>query len=561
MSSAHSARVPTESLTLRARASAGPALEPRLAPISVENGATSDVRDQATKQKTLLVVDDDPLNATLLEHFLTEAGYRVLVACGGRAALERTAVDAPDAILLDAVMPEMDGFAVMEELRRREQTRGIPIVMVTALDDHAARMRALNAGAAEFLCKPVDRAELLVRISNLLRGQAYVDEQIRFKDEFLSHVSHELRSPLTAIKQFTSILLRGDAGALTGEQATLQEIVLRNVRQLQAMIDDLLDVTRLESGKLTINPVPSDVGDAVRDAMHTVADAAATKDIRLTAEMAGDLPRVMADPVRLRQILVILLDNAIKFSGRGDVVTLRTCADLSGSLRIDVADRGCGMSPIVMSQIFTRMFQGPDALGDSRKGLGLGLHICHELVRRQHGSISVSSTPGSGSVLTVLLPRFSLEPLIASLVRAGSLGAPLAVLDVDVRVGAEQSTPVLADVWKPIARGVVVRCLMPTLDVLLDSRAETATNEHYYVAASANAHGASILADRITRELLGHPELGAHGIRVSVTVTHLPDSPDPEASSPAARITRVAALLTAAIVVRHNPSDTDHEYR
>jgi PAS domain S-box-containing protein len=148
-------------------------------------------------------------------------------------------------------------------------------------------------------------------------------DQIRFKDEFLSHVSHELRSPLTAIKQFTTILLNGLAGELNKEQREYQQIVLKNIRQLQAMIDDLLDVTRAEAGKLGVNPESTSVADAVTDSLNTLRVNSEAKGVSLVSELPPDLPPVHADQTRLRQILIILLDNAIKFTPKGGAVRIR----------------------------------------------------------------------------------------------------------------------------------------------------------------------------------------------------------------------------------------------
>jgi len=236
-------------------------------------------------------------------------------------------------------------------------------------------------------------------------------DQMRFKDEFLSHVSHELRSPLTAIKQFTNILLGGLAGDLNKEQREYQQIVLRNIRQLQSMIDDLLEVTRLESGKLTVEPERLSVSMAVIDSFNTLEGTARGKRITLSHDLPPNLPSALADQTRLRQILIILLDNAIKFTPEGGAVTV-LARPFEKDLRylvIEVSDTGCGISTEITEEIFERLYQVSERTEASRKGLGLGLYICKELVMRQGGRIWATRRRQKGSTFSFTLPVFSLD--------------------------------------------------------------------------------------------------------------------------------------------------------
>jgi signal transduction histidine kinase len=258
-------------------------------------------------------------------------------------------------------------------------------------------------------------------------------DQMRFKDEFLSHVSHELRSPLTAIKQFTTILLGGLAGELNKEQREYQEIVLKNIRQLQAMIDDLLEVTRLETGKLTVEAQSVSVPDAVMDTFNTLEGTARAKGVTLSCDLPPNLPSVYADQTRLRQILIILLDNAIKFTPDGGAVTIqaRLLEQDPRFLLLEVADTGCGIKPEEMTErIFERLYQISERIQASRKGLGLGLYICKELVTRQGGEIWVESRPQQGSTFSFTLPVFSLDNSSAPLLKNDNWPAePVALVE------------------------------------------------------------------------------------------------------------------------------------
>jgi signal transduction histidine kinase len=241
-------------------------------------------------------------------------------------------------------------------------------------------------------------------------------DQLRFKDDFLSHVSHELRSPLTAIKQFTTILLSGLAGALSDEQRGYQQIVLKNVGQLQSMIDDLLEVTRLETGKLTIEPERASVANAVADVFNTLQGTARARSVALSCDLPPDLPPAFADPTRLRQALIILLENAIKFTPDGGAAGIQARLDPDPRfLRLEVSDTGCGISPERTGRIFERLYQESEPTQASRKGLGLGLYICSELVTRQGGHLWVTSEPLQGSTFSFTLPVFSPNHAIAPL--------------------------------------------------------------------------------------------------------------------------------------------------
>ena len=242
--------------------------------------------------------------------------------------------------------------------------------------------------------------------------------ELKTKDEFLSHVSHELRSPLTSIYSFTSIMVDGLAGQITPEQEQYLQIVLKNVVQLQSMIEDLLTVTQTREGKLSIELQSVAAADAVRDALHTLSSAATTKQIALSGTECGDLPPACTDATRLRQVLIILLDNAIKFTPQGGAVTVTVTETHQSSLLFQVSDTGCGIPEEKRTLVFENLYQitgpaPPDTSQLGRIGLGLGLHIARDLVTRQGGNIWVTEAPGGGSVFNFTLPIYSEKALAA----------------------------------------------------------------------------------------------------------------------------------------------------
>jgi signal transduction histidine kinase/DNA-binding NarL/FixJ family response regulator len=234
-------------------------------------------------------------------------------------------------------------------------------------------------------------------------------EQLELKDQVLSHVSHELRTPLTAAFQFVTILKRGLAGELQTEQMEYVDDIERNLKQLRKMIADLLETTRTESGKLTIEVQRLELQETVVDIVRTLRTSIEEKGIALDAEVPHTLPAVAADPARVRQVLTNLVDNAQKFTPAGGSISIRAGVFDDRFVCVSVADTGRGIEPSQHQRIFSRLGQVNDNTAESRKGLGLGLFICREIVRRHGGDISVESTLGAGSTFYFTLPKYQ-EP-------------------------------------------------------------------------------------------------------------------------------------------------------
>lgn len=650
--------------------------------------ATAQPASRATR---VLIVDDERNDQQLLGVILETEGFLFDIASSGSEALAIVARQPPDLVLLDVLMPGMDGHEVALALKANPTTRSIPIIMLTALGDRKDRMLGLVSGADEYLSKPVDRDELCARIRNLSRLNAYtVDdrsqaallelaqdaiivqdmrdrivlwnrgaetlfgwtsaaargrdayqllatewstpwsdikamllqgehwvgeathvtrggsrvtvccrftlqrddqdnpirilsissditarkadeaqlrsaelaveelrrEQLKFKDEFLSHVSHELRSPLTAIKQFTNILLAGSAGMLNTEQREYQMIVLRNIQQLQSMIDDLLEVTGLETGKLAIDRESVVVASAVNDSYNTLQGTAHDKGVSLVCDVRAGLASVFADPTRLRQILIILLDNAVKFTPTGGEVRLsvRASPEDENFVLFEVSDTGCGVPPEVGEQIFERLYQESAQLATSRKGLGLGLYICKELVTRHGGSISAQCRAGGGTTMAFTLPAFSLDDLIAPLYRDGAWpNAPAVLVVARSSSNAPWASNALRDEWCQEARALLQRCMLPDLDVLLPTVRHGTLEELFPIAAFADDAGVAVLVNRIHAQFARLLAVKSPGVMISVSGWPLPPTaPEPNGSGVTA-VHRMAERFRRAV---HNFTPT-----
>jgi PAS domain S-box-containing protein len=325
-------------------------------------------------------------------------------------------------------------------------------------------------------------------------------DRTRLQENFFSHVSHELRTPLTAIYFYTTNVLDGLLGDLTPKQHEHLTFALDNVKQLKDMVSDLLDITRVETHKLNVEPQHTSPTKLIAEVLSTCRTNAAAKNISLRSEVTPHLPFIWADPARVKQILINLIDNGVKFTPEGGTITVenRPIAEGEDFLCLSVSDTGCGISPENREAIFDRLVQGKSKTEASRSGLGLGLFIARELVSRHAGRIWVESRLGYGSTFYFTLPLFSLAKLCSHVLTSSNLEKGSVILiAVDV-VAIEKA--VQPDVL-PEIRSVLERCIHAGQDVLLPSMSDSESVETFFIVACTDPSGFAIIARRIGREL------------------------------------------------------------
>ena len=371
---------------------------------------TSELDDDRVR---ILLIEDNPGDARLLRETVAETGHGAFsithVTTLGEA-LTRLELELFDVALVDLSLPDARGLEALEQVHGRAPV--LPIVVLSGLDDESLAVRAVHEGAQDYLVKRhLSDADLLVRSMAYRIERAHVlarleqakADQLRIKDELLSLVSHELRTPLAASYQFVTILLDGLAGELGAEQREYLEITLRNLQELRAMVDDLLESNRGQAG-IDVQPRPSATAELLADALATFSAAAGEKGVRLGGGAGAGLPKVMADPGRVHQILSNLLGNALKFTAAGGSVTVAArYVAAEQAVAISVADTGEGIPADAIPRVFDRLYQAPGGRHSSRRGLGLGLYICRELVLAHGGQLWVESQPGKGSTFTFTL--------------------------------------------------------------------------------------------------------------------------------------------------------------
>jgi len=370
----------------------------------------------------ILVADDDPRNVRLMESILKASGYPVIRAYDGQEALDKIASERPDLVLLDVMMPRMTGLEVCQKVRTQYETRLLPVIMVTALNALEEKVQALEMGADDFLSKPVNKVELLAKLRSMLRVKSLHDEVestrreleeknrelVRieaFKEDLMRMVVHDLKNPLAGIMGNLQLLQMKGAGQ---DPAHVLEIVGRteeSAKHLMGMILNILDVARLEEGKLALRRGPVHPPEMIEACLRQVAGWAARSEVNLVPAPTGPVPDLSADPVLLLRVLGNLLNNALKHTPPGGSVEVG--AEGQGeTVRFWIRDSGEGIPPDLLPRIFDKFVVGP---GEGRKSLGsydtgLGLTFCKMVVEAHGGRIQVESQPGKGSTFSFALP-------------------------------------------------------------------------------------------------------------------------------------------------------------
>jgi len=365
----------------------------------------------------ILIVDDKPENIFSLRQLLTINGFEVDTALSGEEALKKILKNDYTLIILDVQMPGMDGFEVAETLSGFNKAKDIPIIFLSAVNTEKKFItKGYNSGGMDYVVKPVDVDILLLKIKTfhrlyeqtveLNKVQQNLRDEIEIrkdaeakKDEFISIASHELKTPLTSIKAYLQILRRsvGD-----DNKKFLEDFIGRSqvqVNKLNDLVTDLLDVSKIESGKLKFNKKVFNFKMLLHNTIDIIRQTNEDSNIVITGDEDVD---VFADEMRIEQVLINYLTNAIKYSPDNKEVHVSTYVQ-DHYLFVKVKDFGIGIPPEKKDQIFAKFYRAED--NSTRfQGLGIGLYICSEIIKRHEGTYGVESELGKGSVFYFSLP-------------------------------------------------------------------------------------------------------------------------------------------------------------
>ncbi len=361
----------------------------------------------------ILAVDDTRDNLILVQTILESEGYEIDLASDGMKALRQIDQSAPDLILLDVMMPGIDGYEVTRRIRNNPAISYIPILLITAFHESSV-VEGLDAGADDFIRKPFDTDELLARVRSLLRLKQSLDEQqkmARQREDFVSRLTHDLRTPLVAADRMLSLFEMETFCKISPEMKQAIAVMIRSNQNLMEMVNTLLEVYRFEAGKKTLNWEVCDLREISQEVVSELIPLTSEKGLTLKIDTSKLDPRsknagiIMGDRLELRRVLNNLIANAIKFTDTGGItIRIFETSPLRGNqdlVTIEIEDTGYGIAPEDQATIFERFRQGRN----KRSGSGLGLHLSHRIVEGHAGTIQVASELGKGSLFTVKLPK------------------------------------------------------------------------------------------------------------------------------------------------------------
>ncbi|MBN3884536.1 MAG: hybrid sensor histidine kinase/response regulator [Nostoc sp.] len=361
----------------------------------------------------ILAVDDTPDNLILVQTILESEGYEIDLASDGIKALRQIDQSPPDLILLDVMMPGIDGYEVTRRIRKNPALSYIPILLITAFHESSV-VEGLDAGADDFIRKPFDTDELLARVRSLLRLKHSLDEQqkmARQREDFVSRLTHDLRTPLVAADRMLNLFEMETFCKISPEMKQAIAVMIRSNQNLMEMVNTLLEVYRFEAGKKTLNWEICDLREISQEVVSELSPLTSEKGLILKIDtskldtLGKNAGIIMGDRLELRRVLNNLIANAIKFTDTGGItIRIFETSPHSGNpdlVTIEIQDTGYGIAPEDQATIFERFRQGRN----KRSGSGLGLHLSHRIVEGHTGTIQVTSEVGKGSLFTVQLPK------------------------------------------------------------------------------------------------------------------------------------------------------------
>ncbi|MBU2513680.1 hybrid sensor histidine kinase/response regulator [bacterium] len=366
-----------------------------------------------TNQKpSVLIVDDNPKNLQVLGSLLTQNGYSAVAAQGGEQALEYIKKKEPEIILLDIMMPGMDGIEVCKRLKDDEDTREIPILFITALTEVNDKIKAFAAGGADYLTKPFVKEEVLARIEVHLKNARYLKQLTetnqhlkdlnKLKDDFLGMATHDIRSPLSGVNGVIDLILTGELGEINDQQREFLELILKSGKQIMNLVNDLLDISVIESGNLKLTFENCRIRSIIEDRIRLHQFTVKKKEIMIISDLK-DNPELTLDPERFGQVLDNLLSNAAKFSPEKSKIFVSLEADKTDVI-IKIRDEGPGISKEDQEKLFG-MYRKLSARPTSgEKSSGLGLAIARKIIDGHQGDIYVESSLGKGATFVIVLP-------------------------------------------------------------------------------------------------------------------------------------------------------------
>jgi len=361
----------------------------------------------------ILVVDDISKNLQVVGTMLRNEGYHVMPATSGAQALERAQAQPPDLILLDLMMPEMDGLEACRRLKADPLTQPIPVIFLTASNEMEHLVNGFEVGAVDYITKPFNAPELLARVRThleLKHARQRLREMNEEKNEFMGIAAHDLRNPIGSIKGFSEMIVE-DAQSLLGrthpdsvgclkEMKDFGERIVATTGRMMEMLQNLLDTNRIERGEMQLNLAPTELGAAVNQVIETQRPHATVKQQTIHLETETTPAVVMVDPGVALQVMENLVSNAVKYSPPGKAIFVRLKKQ-EQRVRVEVQDEGPGLSPEDQKKLFGKFARLSAKPTGGEHSTGLGLSIVKKMVEAMNGRVWCESQLGQGATFIV----------------------------------------------------------------------------------------------------------------------------------------------------------------
>ncbi len=348
----------------------------------------------------MLVVDDEETFRMLLKDILAEEGFPVETAVDGDEAIRKVKEKLFDIMLLDLRMPGKDGIEVLKFCK--EQAVNVDIIVLTGVDDIRIAVDCMKLGASEFMVKPVDAESLLFKIHSIMRAREAEERLRNLETQYTTTLLLDLRTPLNGMRTSVGYFMKGWAGPVTPEQEQLLHYLNDSSEHMQSILDDMIDVTKLEAGKISLAKNSVDLQNLIGSVCRRFEVQARSVGIVLQWQEADHFPAVSVDAERIEQVLENLLNNALRFTSKGGTISVISNAKPS-AVQISVVDTGSGISDENMPHLFDK-YKHVVGKKSKERATGLGLAICKKIVEAHNGKIWAESKPGSGAKFHFTLP-------------------------------------------------------------------------------------------------------------------------------------------------------------
>ena len=360
----------------------------------------------------VLIVDDVVSNVLLLKILLANEKFQVCTASNGKDCIEISRKEHPDLILLDVMMPDLNGFDTAVILKKGEDTKDIPIIFLTALNTPQDLVHGFQVGASDFLTKPFNKEELVMRVTqqiSLVAAKRIIEQQnqelratLNNRDKMYSVIAHDLRSPMASIRMVLNLVVASTSPETVGEEIyNLLDQANRESEEVHDLLDNLLKWTKSQTGRLNVVKQELELNDIIPGVVEIFDTIAATKHIKLELKSESDSLKVEADNDMLKTVVRNFLSNAIKFSPADSTIEIAMTKE-NEFAKVSVRDHGVGIASDRLDSIFHK---GETTYGTGgEEGSGLGLQLCQDFARKNGGDCTVESVEGEGSTFSVLIP-------------------------------------------------------------------------------------------------------------------------------------------------------------